>query len=50
MVLDHARDFFVVSQSSPTNLAATPVPLFLTRWITHFCGPVFVLLTGTAPC
>ncbi|HEY4104254.1 MAG TPA: heparan-alpha-glucosaminide N-acetyltransferase domain-containing protein [Polyangiaceae bacterium] len=48
MALDHARDFFVSSHSSPTNLATTTVPLFFTRWITHFCAPVFVLLAGTA--
>jgi uncharacterized membrane protein len=48
MVLDHARDFFVGMRGGATNLATTTVPLFLTRWITHFCAPVFVLLAGTA--
>lgn len=48
MVLDHARDFFVHTAGSPTDLATTNVPLFFTRWATHFCAPVFVLLAGTA--
>lgn len=47
MALDHVRDFFGVLDASPTNLATTTAPLFLTRWITHFCAPVFFLLTGT---
>jgi uncharacterized membrane protein len=47
MALDHTRDFFGDLAVSPTNLATTTVPLFLTRWITHFCAPVFFLLTGT---
>lgn len=47
MALDHVRDFFGALDASPTNLAATTAPLFLTRWITHFCAPVFFLLTGT---
>jgi uncharacterized membrane protein len=47
MALDHVRDFFGVPGVSPVNLAQTTVPLFLTRWITHLCAPVFFLLTGT---
>ena len=47
MALDHARDFFGDVSASPTNAATTTVPLFLTRWITHLCAPVFFLLTGT---
>ena len=47
MALDHTRDFFGVPGVSPTNLAQTTGPLFFTRWITHFCAPVFFLLTGT---
>ena len=46
MALDHVRDFFGGTGVSPTNLATTTVPLFLTRWITHLCAPVFFLLTG----
>ncbi len=48
MALDHVRDFFGGTGVSPTNLATTTVPLFLTRWITHICAPVFFLLTGTS--
>ncbi len=47
MALDHVRDYFGVPGVSPTNLAQTTAPLFLTRWITHICAPVFFLLTGT---
>lgn len=47
MALDHVRDFFGHSDVSPTNLAQTTVPLFFTRWITHFCAPTFFLLVGT---
>lgn len=46
MALDHVRDYLGTGVS-PTNLAVTTVPLFFTRWITHFCAPVFFLLTGT---
>ena len=48
MVLDHARDFFAGIGHSPTDLATTTFPLFFTRWITHFCAPVFVLLAGVS--
>ncbi|HEU4889980.1 MAG TPA: heparan-alpha-glucosaminide N-acetyltransferase domain-containing protein [Vicinamibacterales bacterium] len=47
MALDHVRDFFGPPGISPTNLAQTTVPLFLTRWVTHICAPTFFLLTGT---
>jgi len=47
MALDHVRDFFGVPGVNPTDLSSTTVQLFFTRWITHFCAPVFFLLTGT---
>jgi len=47
MALDHTRDFFGKSGFNPTDPAQTTIPLFFTRWITHFCAPVFFLLTGT---
>ncbi len=47
MALDHVRDFFGNSGVNPTDLDRTTIPLFFTRWITHFCAPVFFLLTGT---
>jgi len=48
MVLDHVRDFFHAGsqQFSPEDLTKTDAVLFFTRWITHFCAPVFVLLAG----
>jgi uncharacterized membrane protein len=47
MALDHVREFFSNTGFDPTDLTRTNVPLFFTRWITHFCAPVFFLLTGT---
>jgi uncharacterized membrane protein len=46
MALDHVRDFFGTGGFNPTDPARTTIALFFTRWITHFCAPVFFLLTG----
>ena len=46
MALDHTRDFFGMPGQNPTNLATATASLFLTRWVTNFCAPVFFLLMG----
>lgn len=50
MALDHVRDYFHIDASmfNPTDLSKTSISLFFTRWITHFCAPVFMLLSGTS--
>lgn len=50
MALDHIRDFIHVSSLTinPTDLSNTTPALFFTRWITHFCAPTFVFLSGSS--
>ncbi len=49
MAIDHVRDYFMfggeVDPMANPNIGAA---LFFTRWITHFCAPVFVFLAGTS--
>jgi uncharacterized membrane protein len=46
MALDHTRHFF---EPAGVNVRDVADPaLFMTRWITHFCAPLFILLAGTS--
>lgn len=42
MALDHVRVYSAVPAGAPSP------GIFFTRWVTHFCAPVFVFLAGTA--
>lgn len=46
MALDHIRDYTSMYHFDPANLSQTTLPLFFTRWVTHFCAPVFMFLAG----
>jgi uncharacterized membrane protein len=50
MVLDHVRDLMHVDSVTitPTDLSKTTAAVFLTRFVTHFCAPIFVFLAGTS--
>lgn len=50
MALDHVRDYLYSGSFlfDPLDLDKTSVALFFTRWITHFCAPIFMLLAGTS--
>jgi uncharacterized membrane protein len=47
MALDHTRDFLTYLRFAPEDLAHTNGALFFTRFITHYCAPVFAFLAGT---
>ena len=48
MCLDHTRDYYhdLEAAGLPMDLKTTTPALFFTRYITHFCAPIFVLLSG----
>lgn len=48
MAIDHTRDFFTDVRFAPEDLSQTDSFLFLTRWVTHFCAPIFIILAGVS--
>ena len=50
MALDHVRDYFHIQAwtDEPMNLETTTPALYFTRYITHFCAPTFVFLSGVS--
>jgi uncharacterized membrane protein len=48
MLIDHVREtwFLYAQVTDPVNAATVPPDLFYTRFISTFCAPVFVALTG----
>jgi len=46
MALDHVREFLHAAPFNSLDLSQTNAALFITRWISHFCAPVFVFFAG----
>jgi uncharacterized membrane protein len=46
MAIDHLRDMLHLGHPNPTDLQTTTPALFFTRWVTHFCAPTFIFLSG----
>ena len=48
MLLDHTRDYVHAGamRVDPTDLSQGDAAVFFTRWITHYCAPTFVFLSG----
>ena len=46
MALDHVRDYVTNLRFQPEDLSRGSTLLFATRWVTHFCAPIFFLLAG----
>jgi uncharacterized membrane protein len=48
MAIDHTRDFVHAGAMAfrPDDLTQTTAAIFMTRWITHFCAPVFIFTAG----
>lgn len=47
MAIDHTRDYFSYLRFEPESIRQTYYALFFTRWVTHFCAPLFFFLAGT---
>jgi uncharacterized membrane protein len=48
MALDHVRTYFTAARFDPLDLTQTDPALFMTRWITHLCAPIFIFLAGVS--
>ena len=48
MALDHIREFWSPLVGRAEDMAHASDALFFTRWVTHFCAPTFVLLSGVS--
>ncbi|MDB5235510.1 MAG: hypothetical protein JWR44_2503 [Hymenobacter sp.] len=48
MALDHIREFWSPMAVRAEDVAHASAALFFTRWVTHFCAPTFVFLSGTS--
>jgi uncharacterized membrane protein len=49
MALDHTRDMYhlpAMTSANPLGPLTTTPAIFFTRWITHYCAPTFVFLSG----